>query len=116
MIWGCQWDAMLNFVLIGDEADHVTKRGNVSSDLSSEYKTGGVEYDGTIDYNDICSNIYDLEGNLMEWTQEKNTNNSRRRRGGYFNDGDSPSNGSNTFQPDDSYYYLGTRVTLYVSL
>ena len=81
MISGSQWDAMLNFILTNTNDDgtgntvacHVTSKTNVSHDREysgGPWKTGGTDYTGTITYNDIANNIYDLEGNVREWTME----------------------------------------------
>jgi len=92
MIWGCQWDAMLKFILTGQDASHVTADTNVghtSTEFTSKpYLTGGTNYStvytGSTAYNDIASNIYDLEGNVKEWTQEANDVLLRVSRGGFF--------------------------------
>ena len=76
MIWGCQWDAMMRF--IGSRA---TETGNVSHNFSKPYKTGGTDYTETGTYNDISKNIYDLEGNVFEWTQEASNTDLRVPRG-----------------------------------
>ena len=84
MIWGCQWDAMLKFILEGEQADHVSSSSEVSHNLGSPYFTGGTNYAGTIVYNDIASNIYDLEGNVFEFTQEARYDDVRVSRAGTY--------------------------------
>jgi hypothetical protein len=55
MIWGRQYDAMVNWIITGTNANH------------------------------IINNIYDLTGNTFEWTLAKGAeNNARGHRGGYF--------------------------------
>ena len=116
MIWGCQWDMMLKFILTGSQASHVTSTSNVSHDLSSTYKTGGTDYSGSIAYNDIAANIYDLEGNCWEWTQTAAVSEHRVFRGGFHC--------YNEYNPSsiDSYYpiyddtFWGSRLALYVSV
>ena len=75
MIWGSQYDSMLNWVAKGNDADMINKRtGNHSG---SPAKTG--------DYGvDVMNNIFDLSANLLEWTQEAYSTNVRVYRGGYF--------------------------------
>ena len=95
MIWGCQWDAMMRFLLTTSDAENVTSMTNVghnpSQFKSGPYKTGGTNYSdvytGTVAYNDISANIYDLSGNCYEWSQEasKYTDNFRGIRGGVYN-------------------------------
>ena len=102
MIWGCQWDAMMQLILTGPDASHVTAKTNVghtSSDFTSKpYKTGGTNYSevytGTVNnkqYGDIASNIYDLEGNVREWTQEADDIGNRFHHGGSYDKSYSPS-------------------------
>ena len=90
MIWGCQWDAMLKFVLTGNGSSHINMVGNVGHDGEKPYQTGGIDYSTSYvgvektPYNDITANIYDLEGNLREWTQEAIYTSSRAYRGGDY--------------------------------
>ena len=116
MIWGCQWDAMLKFILTGDEASHVTVTINANHNLSSPYKTGGIDYSGTTTYNDIASNIYDLEGNVTEWTQEADGTRFRVHRGGSNDYSHSPSKRISGEVPTSIYNYFGSRLALYVDL
>ena len=116
MIWGCQWDAMLKFILTGDEASHVTVTINANHNLSSPYKTGGTDYSGTTTYNDIASNIYDLEGNVTEWTQEADGTRFRVHRGGSNDYSHSPSKRISGEVPTSIYNYFGSRLALYVDL
>ena len=63
MIWGSQYDAIMNFALEGADKDKVT---------SIEY--GRYDYDylrtGLTRTQDSINNIYDLAGNMYEWTLE----------------------------------------------
>ncbi len=102
MIWGCQWDAMMQLILTGPDASHVTATTNVghtSTEFTSKpYETGGTNYTevytGSTTYNDIASNIYDLEGNVEECTQEAHETYDRVYRGSSYSNsgGASPSN------------------------
>ncbi|MGN1299672.1 MAG: hypothetical protein ACI4UE_06805 [Candidatus Scatovivens sp.] len=116
MIWGCQWDAMLKFILANENyASHVTATNNVSHDLSDIYYTGGTNYTGTVTYNDKAANIYDLEGNVYEWTQEALDTYSRVNRGGRCSDrGASLRRDFGNFFPNESISYIGSRLALYI--
>jgi len=123
MIWGCQWDAMLKFILTGPDASHVTSTTNVghtSSEFTSKpYYTGGTNYSevytGSTAYNDVASNIYDLEGNVREWTQEALDTNTRVYRGGDFIYSYFPSVRNNDASTNTGSNY-GSRLALYVGL
>ena len=62
MIWGSQYDAMLNWALGGTDKGKVTATTNGNHD-------GSVANTG-VTTNDKINNIYDLEGNVLEWTIE----------------------------------------------
>ena len=90
MMLGTCHDQMLEFVNVEGKYD-VTKAGNVGHTLSKfttkPYLTGGVGYNEnysgyeTEPYKDLSKNIYDLEGNVMEWTTEADDTGSRVIRG-----------------------------------
>ena len=79
MMLGTCHDQMLEFVNVAGKYD-VTKAGNVghtsSKFTTKPYLTGGVGYNEnysgyeTEPYKDLSKNIYDLEGNVYEWTTE----------------------------------------------
>ena len=79
MMLGTCHDQMLEFVNVEGKYD-VTKAGNVghtsSKFTTKPYLTGGVGYNEnysgyeTEPYKDLSKNIYDLEGNVREWTTE----------------------------------------------
>ena len=90
MMLGTCHDQMLEFVNVAGKYD-VTKAGNVghtsSKFTTKPYLTGGVGYNEnysgyeTEPYKDLSKNIYDLEGNVVEWTTEANNVNARDYRG-----------------------------------
>lgn len=77
MIWGSQWDAILNWLLQDENtASFVTTvKGNHSGQVAN---TGSYS-------DDRAKNIFDLSSNVSEWTQSSGSNatNSRAARGGY---------------------------------
>lgn len=82
MIWGCQWDQVCRFIknskdINGEQItlDNSSTYGNYSS--STDNKTGTRNYC-------ITNNIYDLAGNLSEYTQEAACSYDRARRGRKF--------------------------------
>lgn len=106
MIWGCQYDAMLNYLLEGNDKAKVTQRtGNHSGSRSI---TG--EYP-----NDIMNNIFDLSSNVREWTQEAYSSTYRTFRGGYYStDGTVTAVSRNYNYPTYTSNYIGSRLTLYL--
>ena len=107
MIWGSQYDAMLNWVKTGNDEDKITNTslGNHSGSVTT---TGNSNYP-----NDSINNIRDLGGNLIEWTLEAYSPYTRVNRGGIYNDTLSPSY-RHYNSPSSTYSYYGSRVTLYI--
>ena len=108
MIWGSQYDAMLNWALEGIDAEKVTKIGigNDSSGILSI--TGNISYG-----DDNINNILDLGGNLREWTLEASGSATRVYRGGSYNTDFSPSL-RNAMNPLNATLSYGSRLTLYI--
>ena len=87
MILGACHDQVLEFV--NTESYNVKQDGNVghtSSEFTTKpYLTGGIgyseNYSGTIAYKDVSRNVYDLEGNVYEWTTESRSSDYRVNRG-----------------------------------
>ena len=106
MIWGSQYDAMLNFALTGNDKSKVTSTeyGNYSNTL---LKTGLTRT------SDKINNIYDLGGNLWEWTSEAYNTFSRAFRGGIYNYAYSPAYRVGDY-PTSSYPNVSLRSSLYV--
>ena len=106
MIWGSQYDAMLNFALTGNDKSKVesTEYGNYSG---TELKTGLTRT------SDKINNIYDLGGNLYEWTSEAYFTYSRASRGGSYSDAYSPAYRS-IYDPGVSSPNYSLRSSLYV--
>lgn len=107
MIWGCQYDAMLNYVLQGTDKSKVTTvTGNHSETraLTGQYPT------------DIMSNIFDLSSNVREWTQEAYSFAIRAYRGGGYGAADRGAAGHRSYYyfPTDTVTYFGSRLALYL--
>lgn len=107
MIWGSQYDAMLNWVINSDSAD----KHKISEDTNGNH-SGSLVTTGKYS-NDKINNIYDLEGNLFEWTLEAMGEVDRTIRGGSFLVG-MPSNRSTAVATYNSPEYFGSRLTLYI--
>jgi len=113
MIYGCQWDAIMNWMLKGtaQEKAFVTNssdKGNFTGSTSGG--TGVAGYD--------VKNIFDLAGNLYEWTQEA-ISDVRIHRGGHgVADKNKPEKQAASlranYSVNDPASYAGTRLQLYV--
>ena len=110
MIWGSQYDAMLNWVKNGNSADKdkITTQGIGNNSSGSVTTTGNATYS-----NDSINNIRDLGGNLYEWTLEARATNSRVLRGGNYTHSYSPGCRDRD-NPDDTNGDNGSRLTLYI--
>ena len=80
MIWGCQWDQVMKFV---DDKEDGEKNTYDVTTYSSLRHTNSLAPTGN-NTNDKVQNIYDLEGNVSEWTLEARTANVRVGRGGGY--------------------------------
>lgn len=105
MIWGSQYDAMLNWVLQGSEAEMVYKRTGNNSGSSAKTGAYGV---------DVMNNIFDLSGNLYEWTQETISSIYRVIRGGSYDDREQMAISRDYGQPSVSSDVRGSRLALYL--
>ena len=103
MIWGSQYDAMLNWMLKGSEASKVT-----TEKIPQHPKTTTGSTEG-----DVINNIYDLGNNLAEWTLEACGTKVRLLRGGNCNNYFTSSFRFDHY-PVDSHDSSGSRLTLYI--
>ena len=126
LIYGVQWGAIMQWIDSGYKnqdgtltsfvADS-TGKGNYEEDANTNPWKGNVTTTGaSADYE--IKNIYDLAGNVAEWTMEEYDTIVRVGRGGYyFNTGSyNPISVRLSYDvPDDnSLDYLGFRIALYI--
>ena len=76
MIWGCQYDQIIKF--LSENSINEPQIGHTARQLNAQKLTGETT-------TDIMSNIYDLEGNNLEWTVQATSTSGRVSRGGLFN-------------------------------
>ena len=111
MIWGSQYDAIINWVKNGNNE---TEKAKLTNQTLGNNSSNSVTTTGNVDYKeDSINNIRDLGGNLFEWTLEAYENSKRTYRGGSSNYNFSPScrYGINSAYTDGDY---GSRLTLYI--
>ena len=112
MIWGSQYDAMMNW-MTGDSTIDVTTYPPKSDVTYNTSRVTGATKNGSNTINDKLKNVYDLTGNLSELTQEANSTSLRVYRGGYFGGSYSPSYRSAS-GPGNTYDNYGSRLSLYI--
>ncbi|MEI3356677.1 MAG: hypothetical protein V8R81_06670 [Clostridia bacterium] len=111
MIWGSQYDAIINWVKNGNNEIEKAKLTNTSLGNNS---SNSVTTTGNVDYKeDSINNIRDLGGNLREWTLEAYTTVYRVCRGGVYGYTCSPSY-RDYDNPYGTYSGGGSRLTLYI--
>ena len=140
IIWGSLWDETLQWLL---ESDAQIKEGNnetrsiTERDVNSDSKNWGNYMSATFDYittngkiatkseNSIikistgsseytkANNIYDIAGNVRDWTLETGRTNARVCRGGYYyyenaNSDHAGARWTFSSEPSDNYYSSDT--------
>lgn len=144
LCYGVQWDAIMKFV--EDSTHSITnsttwgnyknnawtierttaqytdttnvKTGNWTAITSDKSKTSSASYLLTTGASDTfkVKNIFDLAGNVLEWTMEAHDSASRIYRGGHFSNIGSydPASSRYSNSPNDSRNTLGFRLALYL--
>ena len=118
MIWGCQWDVTMNWLI--SSGAKTSNEVNTDSSSWENYKGTSVKADdGTTEIKasedaqvlntgkttfTMANNIYDLAGNVWEWTQEAGSTSSRASRGGSYGSSGSgsPASDRDSGSPDGS--------------
>lgn len=130
MIWGSQYDQIMIWMKEEKSSDQAPSRGKyyvTNGAGKGNYGTiSGVKNDVYSGYSGIAptgsqdpystKNIFDLAGNVYEWSLEACNTYYRTRRGGYFLDTNAYAtrpDDRNSYCPTDSISYDGSRLTLY---
>ena len=132
MIWGIQWDETLKWLIDDGEktapeiaADSTSWGNYYISTFTYKNTSGGTSTKnmsnstkiptGSADYTK-ANNIYDLAGNVWDWTMESGGVNFRYCHGGFYSyDGyDSPAHNRYYDSPLNSYTSIGCRAVLYI--
>ena len=118
MLWGCQWDATLRWMQTSTNSEvanfptNSTGKGNYSGTQGSSNKVIPTGSNSAYSVN----NIYDMAGNVCDWTIEARDTDQRVRRGGGYNGSalEGPASYRGYYGPAFSCSYGGCRSTLYV--
>ena len=112
MIWGCQWDATLRWMYNSGDAEKKT----YTYDSTGKGNYGGSKKATGSNDAYAVNNIYDMAGNVRDWTIEANVTSNRVIRGGFYDY--SASNGPASYRsfnvPTNSYSNSGSRLALYM--
>ena len=98
--WGNYYNETFNYIAANAETPLITETKAQST--STRIPAGSAEYTK-------ANNVYDMAGNVWDWTTEANSTNIRvGRGGGYINYGNysRPASYRGTFYPDNSYIRL----------
>lgn len=113
LCYGVQWDAALNFI----DSSYIdgTSTGYVKNSSGKGNYSGSIATTGSnTAYQQ--KHIYDLAGNVCEWTMEAYNTGYRVVRGGSYNDdgSNSPASLRGNEVPDGSFNFFGFRPALYL--
>ena len=123
MIWGSMWDRTLIWLTETGEKSYAELKDSSSWGNYNDSEGAAATGKGTkraTGYNEAwkANNIYDLAGNVFDWTIEAHSTYSRVFRGGYY--GDSGSNFPASYRLDSFPYgagsVYGSRSALFVAL
>lgn len=118
LVYGIQWDAIMKFVAEDVDLNNSNFWGNYKDSVeNSEENSGTLQKTGTSEYWK-AKNIYDLAGNVGEWTMESNSKTIKIIRGGAYNqkggEGEYSVAGRYDNFPSNANSNVGFRIALYL--
>ena len=115
LCYGVQWDAIMNFIDKNYETGTCDSNSFLVNSSNQGNYSGNIATTGSRDEYNV-KNIYDLAGNVYEWTMEAFHTEYRVTRGGNWNVSATyaPASQRGNNNPDNSYDSIGFRVALYL--
>ena len=116
MLWGCQWDATLRWMQTSTNSEVANFPTNSTGKGNYEDTNGNAPIPTGSNNSYSVNNIYDMAGNVFDWTLEARDTDSRVGRGGnyYATASDYPASGRYYGIPTSGSSIDGCRSTLYV--
>ena len=124
LIYGVQWDAVMkwmeNIPNPNVEGKTYIQDSTGMGWYSNNYSSGNATHQTGIDVDssksNCVNNIYDLAGNVYEWTMESCNTRNRVYRGGSYYDtvARSPASSRSNYNPSYTNANFGFRLTLYL--
>ena len=113
MIWGCQYDAIINWMQ--STGTDVTTAASSRSSIDGTAKNADTNRRTGVVAKDKLNNIHDILGLRREWTMEAQDKSIRIYRGGHYKSNCSPSyDDYDGGDPFCTYDYYGSRPSLYI--
>ena len=122
MTWGCQWDAVMRWMY--NSEDETKRKYTYDSTGKGNYRDTNVNEPIATGSNDIyaVNNIYDMAGNVEEWTTEIFGKERGSRGGNYYTagyiaiGGNGVPSGGYRFSIDGEEKSIGSRTVLNISI
>ena len=116
MIWGCQWDATLRWMQTNTNSEVANFPTNSTGKGNYKDINGNVLIPTGSNSSYAVNNIYDMAGNVYDWTIEAGSANFRVLRGGDCGGtgSDYPASYRRNGDPTDMGFSSACRSTLYI--